>query len=40
MKKSTHIKILITLVVIIVVVIGLHLVGNNILPALKNHMGM
>lgn len=40
MKKTTIIKVTIVLGVIILVVIMLHLVGQSMLPMIKNHMGL
>jgi hypothetical protein len=40
MKKSTIIKTAIILGIIVLVILGLHLIGNSIFPMIKNHMGM
>lgn len=40
MKKSTLIRIGIVIAVIILLIAGIHLVGSNIMPMIKNHMGL
>lgn len=40
MKKSTIIKIAVSLGVIILIVIGLHLIGNSLVSMIKHHMGI